>query len=282
MIQRALELQDDLYTVKSLNKSISDIWLTQNEWKKIKVSIYYILSDLLILQFINFLKFNLQELENFLSQFNIATIELSGQRYPTIAYARIVLLGLLVDFNNKREYDYILRRVFLAVRNKIKEYWDKLDEITHIAAFFDPRYKNIAYQGISKEEILTPIRNCFPISTSSSQANNRKKSVFAQRLSNFNQQQQQNINSDELIRYWESSEANDDIEPLSWWRAHSTEYPILSKMAQNYLSVQASSVPCEQLFSLAGNIVSKKRNRLDENTVRACLCLRSWMVEEIE
>ena len=49
MIQRALELQDDLYTVKSLNKSISDIWLTQNEWKKIKVSIYYILSDLLIL-----------------------------------------------------------------------------------------------------------------------------------------------------------------------------------------------------------------------------------------
>ena len=193
-----------------------------------------------------------------------------------------MLLGLLVDLNNEREHDYILRRVFLAVRNKIKEYWDKLDEITHIAAFFDPRYKNIAYQGISKEEILTPIRNCFPISTSSSQANNRKKSVFAQRLSNFNQQQQQNINSDELIRYWESSEANDDIEPLSWWRAHSTEYPILSKMAQNYLSVQASSVPCEQLFSLAGNIVSKKRNRLDENTVRACLCLRSWMVKEIE
>ena len=193
-----------------------------------------------------------------------------------------MLLGLLVDLNNEREHDYILRRVFLAVRNKIKEYWDKLDEITYIAAFFDPRYKNIAYQGISKEEILTPIRNCFPISTSSSQANNRKKSVFAQRLSNFNQQQQQNINSDELIRYWESSEANDDIEPLSWWRAHLTEYLILSKMAQNYLSVQASSVPCEQLFSLAGNIVSKKRNRLDENTVRACLCLRSWMVEEIE
>ena len=53
-------------------------------------------------------------------------------------------------------------------------------------------------------------------------------------------------------------------------------------MAQNYLSIQASSVPCEQLFSLAGNILSKKRNRLDENTVRACLCLRSWMIEEIE
>ena len=83
------------------------------------------------------------------------------------------------------------------------------------------------------------------------------------------------------MRYWELADASFDMEPLSWWRAHSTEYPILSKMAKDYLSVQASSVPCEQLFSLAGNIVSKKRNRLSDETTRACLCLRSWMFEEI-
>jgi len=52
-------------------------------------------------------------------------------------------------------------------------------------------------------------------------------------------------------------------------------------MAQNYLSIQATSVPCEQLFSLAGNVVSKKRNRLGKSTTRACLCLRSWLIEEI-
>ena len=122
-------------------------------------------------------------------------------------------MGLLLDLNNEREYDYTLNRVFLAIRNKIKEYWNKLDEVTHIAAFFDPRYKNIAYQEMSKEEILAPIRNCLPILNSSSQVNNRKKSIFAQRLSTLNQQQ--NINSDELLRYWELAEANDDIEPLS-------------------------------------------------------------------
>jgi hypothetical protein len=53
-------------------------------------------------------------------------------------------------------------------------------------------------------------------------------------------------------------------------------------MAWDYLSIQASSVPCEQLFSLAGNVVSKKRNRLDKDTTRACLCLRSWLIEGIE
>ena len=41
MIQHALEFQDDLYIVKFLNKSISNIWLTQNEWKKIKVYIIF-------------------------------------------------------------------------------------------------------------------------------------------------------------------------------------------------------------------------------------------------
>ena len=45
-------------------------------------------------------------------------------------------------------------------------------------------------------------------------------------------------------------------------------------MAQNYLSIQASSVPCEQLFSLAGNIVNKKRNRLDDNNSKSMFVLK--------
>jgi hypothetical protein len=191
-----------------------------------------------------------------------------------------VLLGLLVDLNDEREYNYVIDRFFSAIRFKIQEYWNQVDEITHVPAFFDPRYKKIAYQNMLKEDILNPIRNCFPISASNLQTNNKKRSIFAQRLSTINQQQ--SVNSDELLKYWELAEASDDIEPLSWWRAHATEYPILSKMAQDYLSIQASSVPCEQLFSIAGNIVSKKRNRLEENTIRACLCLRSWLIEEIE
>lgn len=216
---------------------------------------------------------------NLLSQFDIATIELSGQRYPTIAHARVVLLGLLVDLNqNQNNYD--LDDVLLAIRDKIQDYWEQLDQITHIAAFFDPRYKTIAYHGLSKDEILTPIRDKLPTSVPNLSNNHNKRSIFVQRLSSLNQQR--NTNTDELLKYWELAEASFDMEPLSWWWAHSTEYPILSKMAQNYLSIQASSVPCEQLFSLAGNVVSKKRNRLSKNTTRACLCLRSWLIEEIK
>ena len=215
-----------------------------------------------------------------LSQFDVATIELSTQTYPTIAYARVVLLGLLVDLNQDRNSTYPLNEVLVTIRSKIQEYWSQINTMTHVPTFFDPRYKAIAYQGLSINEILDPIRNHLPISTFDSTTNDNQKSIFVQRLSAISQQR--SSNTDELIRYWESVDASFDIEPLSWWHTHSTEYPVLSKMAKDYLSVQASSVPCEQLFSLAGNVVSKKRNKLSESTTRACLCLRSWMIERIE
>jgi hypothetical protein len=213
-----------------------------------------------------------------LSQFDVATVELSTQTYPTIAYARVVLLGILVDLNQSRDHTYSLNEVLVEIRNKIQEYWGQINTMTHVATFFDPRYKTIAYQGLSTSEILEPIRIHLPVLTSDL-TNNNQNSIFVQRLSALHQQR--SANTDELMRYWELANASFDIEPLSWWRTHSTEYPILSKMAKDYLSVQASSVPCEQLFSLAGNVVSKKRNRLDESTTRACLCLRSWMIEGI-
>ena len=53
-----------------------------------------------------------------LSQFDIATVELSGQIYPTIAHARVVLLGLLVDLNQNQE-NYGLDSVLLAIRDKL-------------------------------------------------------------------------------------------------------------------------------------------------------------------
>ena len=56
--------------------------------------------------------------------------------------------------------------------------------------------------------------------------------------------------------------ADEDSDPLLWWKAHEKEYPVVSKMAQDYLSIQATSVPSEQAFSVAGNTISKTQNHL--------------------
>lgn len=55
--------------------------------------------------------------------------------------------------------------------------------------------------------------------------------------------------------------------PLDWWRCHAAIYPTLSRLAKCYLSVPATSVPSERVFSAAGNIVTSQRSRLDPNNV---------------
>lgn len=87
--------------------------------------------------------------------------------------------------------------------------------------------------------------------------------------------------NDEVKKYWNANEASEDIKPLDWWKTHCTEYPKLSKLALDYLCIQASSVPCEQLFSITGQILCKSRNRLTGESVCACICLRSWTLEDI-
>ena len=71
------------------------------------------------------------------------------------------------------------------------------------------------------------------------------------------------------------------MEVLLWWRAHSAEFPVLSLMARDYLAIQSTSVACEQAFSVAGNTITKTRNRLHSETARASLCTKSWIENSI-
>lgn len=50
---------------------------------------------------------------------------------------------------------------------------------------------------------------------------------------------------------------DEETEPLLWWQAHSNGFPILSKIAQDYLTIQATSVASEQAFLIAGNTITK-------------------------
>ena len=94
-----------------------------------------------------------------------------------------------------------------------------------------------------------------------------------------NRQESVSINN-ELDNYFNSNSPSDETIPTEWWKIHAVEYPKLSKMAQDYLSIMSTSVPCEQFFSIAGKQITQTRNRLHPDTMRACLCLKSWLEQE--
>ena len=48
-------------------------------------------------------------------------------------------------------------------------------------------------------------------------------------------------------------------------------------MAKDYLAIQSTSVPSEQVFSKASDTIRVKRARLSEKSVQALMCVNSWL-----
>lgn len=67
---------------------------------------------------------------------------------------------------------------------------------------------------------------------------------------------------------------NKDI--LQWWKLNQVQFPILAKMAKDILSISATSVPVERLFSKASLVIRKHRNRLNNESAQWLLCINSW------
>ena len=66
----------------------------------------------------------------------------------------------------------------------------------------------------------------------------------------------------------------DDI--FRYWKNVETTFPILSKLAFQYLPVIATSVPSERIFSKAGNTKRDRRNRLTGKHLNMLLFLSSF------
>jgi hypothetical protein len=82
-------------------------------------------------------------------------------------------------------------------------------------------------------------------------------------------------NYDELQRY--VTEPATDSAPLNFWSRHHTTWPSLSKMAQHFLAVPATSTPSERCFSQARLLLPYTRNRLTKENIEKLMLLENWM-----
>ena len=53
-------------------------------------------------------------------------------------------------------------------------------------------------------------------------------------------------------------------------------------MARRYLAIPATSASIERIFSISSNIITKSRNRLEPDTVRQIVLLKSWKIKSLK
>ena len=85
----------------------------------------------------------------------------------------------------------------------------------------------------------------------------------------------------EIQAYRSEPKMRSTDKPLTYWRDNSAKFPKLSKkFARANLSVQASSVSSERVFSLAGDIVTPTRACLDSDSLDMLIFLKKNMLPE--
>jgi hypothetical protein len=165
----------------------------------------------------------------------------------------------------------------------ISFYWSTPSSIGLITTLLDPRFKDLRnFESCEKNEVLKNLYDQYewlniqkvsepepPSSTSRKRTRSIMDSLFSS-----SRVHSTNMKKDELTMYNELPEFHKETDPLSWWKDRVFDFPNLSKVAREYLAINATSVPSERLFSDAGNQVTAKRSSLDTSTVSKILFLK--------
>jgi hypothetical protein len=232
----------------------------------------------------------IKELVNLLEPFAYATTLMGGDLYPTLSMMLPVIKALQEHlFQMERTLNHLtIREIRDEIELSFSERWEDPGPDGYLAAILDPRFKDFGFEPTkfqSTKEILRQKMNVNINLFYSPTLNVEKNSKSSLLDSLFNETTSSNISpiDTEFKIYFDMPKMpkydfDDPLykqhNPLTFWYNNKTTLPLLAQQAQRYLSIPATSVPSERLFSDAGNIITHKRNRLHPNTVHDLLFLK--------
>jgi hypothetical protein len=79
----------------------------------------------------------------------------------------------------------------------------------------------------------------------------------------------------ELTIYLQETRAGGEVDPLEYWRLNKERFPILSKMARDYLSLQPTSKDVEGNFSKGRRTIPYYRRSQNASTIRNQMLVNS-------
>lgn len=66
-------------------------------------------------------------------------------------------------------------------------------------------------------------------------------------------------------------------DPVRWWKEKASDFPRLSKMALEILSIPPCATECERTFSLTKLTIGSQRHSTGDDTLSELQCMRNWL-----
>lgn len=256
-------------SVLSLQNNFANLDLTEDEWKEIG---YFC---------------------DFLKPFFDFTEAMSGSNYSTLG-TLLLLLDHLSDHITTTIYKTKIPWIKEVAQEMDTKFESVLENLCNSSAYLtlmlDPRYKTqVLPDNINESELKQILEDEFNNYQTLEQLDNKSsddtsitgnKRKFTGLLDHILQKKKKSSSSqsrNEVHEYLIIPTEPSNIDPCEWWRSHQSHYPLLSKIARDYLGIPSTSVPSEQAFSKSGELINKKRNRLGDSAIEACMCLNSWI-----
>lgn len=219
--------------------------------------------------------------------------EIGGQKYPTASLI-IPLISLLEKSYESISPNTDQGRAFKAkVSDNLNEQFKYIEQnkILAVSTILDPRFKRLYFKlptaivstknyiklELSKLKSIR-IKSSETVSTSVKQSTESSKKTNVWDLHDQLQRSKtrDQLSEDiELEQYLDLEEIQRFDDPLDYWLGVKKTFPNLSIMALNYLSLLATSIPSERLFSTAGKIRTETRNKLLPKHVNMLVFLSS-------
>ena len=220
------------------------------------------------------------EICNLLKVFKDCTVEMSSEKQVTIS--KVILLyqalkkwcsTIRCQAGENSQVGFMAEELLEALEKRFKGIEE--NKIFAEATLLDPRFKSHGFSDgryfqRAKQTLIAHCEKCQPI------ASNQQSVSAVPEPASSSIWEEFDLTVSDLIRHPHPKVAAivevdkyiqepllpriDD--PLAWWLERRQVYPSLFELAKSRLCIVATSVPCERVFSKAGQTVTERRNRL--------------------
>ncbi|XP_038141170.1 E3 SUMO-protein ligase ZBED1-like [Cyprinodon tularosa] len=226
----------------------------------------------------------LQRLETLLSPCRDVTELLGGENYVSCSVVLPVLRHLTRTMKASDDDPAYVVKFKAAFEKDLSQREDALNHrFLQVATALDPRFKDLkCLPRGERGEVWTSIEALVQQQPGRATPECTEEPAWKRSLLLYNsdsESEDEDGPKGAVARYKAEPTISERDCPLQWWSTHERAHPQLSVLARKYLGSPATSVPCERLFSLAGNIVQKKRAALSSENVNRLVCLSNWLKE---